>query len=126
MRKAWPLRRANGIRPLAMRKLGRRPWGGLGRQLRCWRHAAGKTVGLLTEIRVPEAGGRKPGWGFQKFTKRGIDWANWASTVQGRSVGLVNMGPAPLRPGPPRRLYAGGAGAAGRGRPGRRRRQPAR
>jgi len=50
---------------------------------------------LLTEIRVPKPA--TPGWAFQKFTKRGIDWAIVGVAVQGHSVGLVNMGPAPLR-----------------------------
>ena len=55
-----------------------------------------------------------PGWGFQKFTKRGIDWAIVGVVVQGRSVGLVNMGPAPLplpRREPPRWPRRGRAGA---------------
>ena len=50
---------------------------------------------LLTEIRVPKPA--RPGWAFQKFTKRGIDWAIVGVAVQGHSVGLVNMGSAPLR-----------------------------
>lgn len=51
-----------------------------------------------------------PGWGFEKFTKRGIDWAIVGVAVQGRSVGLVNMGPAPLRAGATEEALAGGAG----------------
>src|SRR5258706_6908860 len=50
---------------------------------------------LLTEIRI-----RKPqsaGWSFQKFTKRGIDWAIVGVAVQGANVGLVNMGATPVR-----------------------------
>jgi carbon-monoxide dehydrogenase medium subunit len=50
---------------------------------------------LLTEIRI-----RKPqsaGWSFQKFTKRGIDWAIVGVAVQGANVALVNMGATPVR-----------------------------
>ncbi len=65
---------------------------------------------LLTEIRVPKPA--EPGWGFQKFTRRGIDWAIVGVAVQGRSVGLVNMGPAPLRAGATERALAGGAAPA--------------
>jgi carbon-monoxide dehydrogenase medium subunit len=64
---------------------------------------------LLTEIRVPRPAA--PGWGFQKFTKRGIDWAIVGVAVQGHSVGLVNMGPAPVRAGATERALAEGAGA---------------
>ena len=64
---------------------------------------------LLTEIRVPKPAA--PGWGFQKFTKRGIDWAIVGVAVQGGSVGLVNMGPAPLRAAATERALAEGAGA---------------
>ena len=79
---------------------------------------------LLTEIRVPKPAA--PGWGFQKFTKRGIDWAIVGVAVQGGSVGLVNMGPAPLRAAATERALARGSGRAGRGRPGRRGHQRAR
>lgn len=57
---------------------------------------------VLTEIRVPATGSR--GWAFQKFNRRAQDWAivgvaavlaDGAGTVPG--VGLVNMGPVPLR-----------------------------
>ena len=65
---------------------------------------------LLTEIRVPKPA--EPGWGFQKFTGRGIDWAIVGVAVQGRSVGLVNMGPAPLRAGATEHALAGGAAPA--------------
>jgi carbon-monoxide dehydrogenase medium subunit len=50
---------------------------------------------LLTEIRIPKPG--SAGWSFQKFSKRGIDWAIVGVAVQGQSVALVNMGPTPLR-----------------------------
>jgi aerobic carbon-monoxide dehydrogenase medium subunit len=50
---------------------------------------------LLTEIRLPKANGG--GWAFQKFSKRGIDWAIVGVAVQGDRVALVNMGSTPLR-----------------------------
>jgi carbon-monoxide dehydrogenase medium subunit len=50
---------------------------------------------LLTEIRIPKP--RSVGWSFQKFTKRGIDWAIVGVAVQGTSVALVNMGSTPIR-----------------------------
>ncbi|HYZ51918.1 MAG TPA: xanthine dehydrogenase family protein subunit M [Streptosporangiaceae bacterium] len=62
---------------------------------------------LLTEIRVPKPA--SPGWSFQKFTKRAIDWAIVGVAVQGSSIALVNMGPAPLRAGATERALAGGA-----------------
>ena len=60
---------------------------------------------LLTEIRVPRPA--EPGWGFQKFTKRGIDWAIVGVAVQGRSVGLVNMGRPRCTPRPPNGPWPG-------------------
>jgi len=50
---------------------------------------------LLTEIRVGKPA--VPGWAFQKFTKRAIDWAIVGVVVQGGRVSLVNMGQAPVR-----------------------------
>lgn len=56
---------------------------------------------VLTEIRVP-AMGNAP-WGFQKFVRRAQDWAIvgcaaiLANGSGGPGVGLVNMGPTPLR-----------------------------
>ena len=50
---------------------------------------------LLTEIRIPKP--RSAGWSFQKFTKRGIDWAIVGVAVQGTSIALVNMGSTPIR-----------------------------
>ncbi|HEX9066688.1 MAG TPA: xanthine dehydrogenase family protein subunit M [Streptosporangiaceae bacterium] len=50
---------------------------------------------LLTEIRIPRPAAA--GWSFQKFTKRGIDWAIVGVAVQGGNVALVNMGGTPLR-----------------------------
>jgi len=58
------------------------------------------TEEILVEIRVPALPGR--GWGFQKFRQRSQDWATVGVAVQeradgSRAVGLVNMGPVPLR-----------------------------
>jgi aerobic carbon-monoxide dehydrogenase medium subunit len=64
---------------------------------------------LLTEIRIPKPAG--PGWSFQKFTKRAIDWAIVGVAVQGRSVALVNMGEKPLRAAAVERALAAGAAA---------------
>ncbi|MEV6824827.1 xanthine dehydrogenase family protein subunit M [Amycolatopsis sp. NPDC051102] len=50
---------------------------------------------LLTEIRLPAQTGQ--GWGFQKFTRRSLDWAMAGVAVAGGRVGLVNLGGVPLR-----------------------------
>ena len=50
---------------------------------------------LLTEIRIPKP--KSAGWSFQKFTKRGIDWAIVGVAVQGSNVALANMGSTPIR-----------------------------
>jgi len=53
---------------------------------------------LLTEIRLPKAGGA--GWSFQKFNRRAQDWAivGVACVRNGSTgIGLVNMGSTPLR-----------------------------
>jgi aerobic carbon-monoxide dehydrogenase medium subunit len=65
---------------------------------------------LLTEIRVPKPAA--PGWSFQKFTKRAIDWAIVGVAVQGSAVALVNMGSVPLRATATERALAGGASPA--------------
>ncbi len=62
---------------------------------------------LLTEIRVPARPGE--GWGFQKFTRRAIDWAMVGVTVAGDRVGLVNMGGVPLRATATEEALAAGA-----------------
>jgi aerobic carbon-monoxide dehydrogenase medium subunit len=62
---------------------------------------------LLTEIRVPKPSA--PGWSFQKFTKRAIDWAIVGVAVQGDAVALVNMGPTPLRATAVEQALAGGS-----------------
>jgi aerobic carbon-monoxide dehydrogenase medium subunit len=54
---------------------------------------------VLCEVRIPKLG--PVGWSFQKFTRRAIDWATVGVAVlhgQGLArVGLVSMGPTPLR-----------------------------
>jgi carbon-monoxide dehydrogenase medium subunit len=62
---------------------------------------------LLTEIRLPRPSSSS--WAFQKLTSRAIDWAIVAVAVQGRSVGLVNMGSTPLRATAVERALADGA-----------------
>ena len=59
--------------------------------------------------RDPGAQAGRPGWGFQKFTKRGIDWAIVGVAVQGRSGRPGEHGPAPLRAGATERALAEGA-----------------
>jgi aerobic carbon-monoxide dehydrogenase medium subunit len=69
---------------------------------------------LLTEIRIPKAGGS--GFSFQKFNRRAQDWAIVgvsAQQVNGSArVGLVNMGPTPLRATAVEEALAQGASAA--------------
>jgi carbon-monoxide dehydrogenase medium subunit len=54
---------------------------------------------VLCEVRVPKLG--PVGWSFQKFTRRAIDWATVGVAVlhgpELARVGLVSMGPTPLR-----------------------------
>ena len=64
---------------------------------------------LLTEIRIPKPAAGQRGWGFEKFTKRGIDWAIVGCAVQGHAIGLVNMGSAPLRATATEQALASGA-----------------
>jgi carbon-monoxide dehydrogenase medium subunit len=62
---------------------------------------------LITEIRIPKPAA--PGWSFQKFTKRAIDWAIVGVAVQGSNVALVNMGQTPLRATAVEQALASGA-----------------
>jgi carbon-monoxide dehydrogenase medium subunit len=64
---------------------------------------------LLAEIRIPKPGSR--GWSFQKFSKRGIDWAIVGVAVQGQSVALINMGSTPLRATAVEQALAAGSAA---------------
>jgi aerobic carbon-monoxide dehydrogenase medium subunit len=68
---------------------------------------------ILTEIRVPRQGDR--GWGFQKFTRRNIDWAIVGVVAVGGdrpAVGLINMGETPLRATAVEQAIAAGAAPA--------------
>ncbi len=65
---------------------------------------------LLTEIRVPKPA--SPGWSFQKFTQRAIDWAIVGCAVSGGHVALVNMGGTPLRATAVEQALAGGSSPA--------------
>ncbi len=65
---------------------------------------------LLTEIRIPKPAAG--GWSFQKFAKRGIDWAIVGVAVQGDSVALVNMASTPVRAAAVERALADGASLA--------------
>jgi carbon-monoxide dehydrogenase medium subunit len=59
---------------------------------------------------VPRTG--SAGWAYEKFTRRANDWAIVAvAAVDGR-VGLVNMGPTPLRATATEAALAGGASIA--------------
>ena len=64
---------------------------------------------LLTEIRVPKPAA--PGWSFQKFTKRAIDWAIVGVALQGQQVALVNMASTPMRAAGVEQALAAGASA---------------
>jgi carbon-monoxide dehydrogenase medium subunit len=68
---------------------------------------------LLTEIRVPKLAGAR--FGFQKFSRRAQDWAivGVVAVRNGTTgIGLVNMGPVPLRAGAVEAALAAGASAA--------------
>ncbi|HVV14082.1 xanthine dehydrogenase family protein subunit M [Amycolatopsis sp.] len=65
---------------------------------------------LLTEIRVPLRTGE--GWGFEKFTRRAIDWAIVGVAVAGGSVGLINMAGTPIRATATEQALASGASVA--------------
>jgi aerobic carbon-monoxide dehydrogenase medium subunit len=66
---------------------------------------------MLTEIRVPKLAG--VGWSFQKFTRRGNDWAivgvACVRSPSGAGIGLINMGPQPLRAAAVEAAIAAGA-----------------
>jgi carbon-monoxide dehydrogenase medium subunit len=68
---------------------------------------------ILVEIRVPVTEGAS--WGFEKLTKRAQDWAIVAAvaarTANGVGVGLINMGPVPLRCHGVEAALSGGASA---------------
>ncbi|WP_298178065.1 xanthine dehydrogenase family protein subunit M [Saccharomonospora sp.] len=62
---------------------------------------------VLTEIRVPKRTG--VGWGFEKFTRRSIDWAIVGVAVCGQAVALINMAGTPMRAEATERALADGA-----------------
>jgi carbon-monoxide dehydrogenase medium subunit len=71
---------------------------------------------ILTEIRLPKMGGR--GWGFEKITKRAQDWAivgAVAVRLDGNGsvgVGLINVGPVPVRASAVEAAVGAGSGPA--------------
>jgi aerobic carbon-monoxide dehydrogenase medium subunit len=65
---------------------------------------------LLVEVRVPRTG--SAGWAYEKFTRRANDWAIVAVAVVDGRVGLVNMGPTPLRASATEAALADGASIA--------------
>lgn len=69
---------------------------------------------LLIEIRVPRP--LDALWGFEKLTKRAQDWAIVGAvavrSASGVGVGLINMGPVPLRSGAVEAAVLSGANAA--------------
>ena len=69
---------------------------------------------MLTEIRVPKAGGA--GWSFQKFNRRAQDWAivGVSALVRNGSagIGLVNMDSTPVRAAAAEAAVASGASPA--------------
>lgn len=68
---------------------------------------------VLVEVRVPRSVGP---WGFEKLTKRAMDWAIVGAvavrTNNGVGVGLINMGPVPMRANAVEAALASGAKAA--------------
>jgi carbon-monoxide dehydrogenase medium subunit len=69
---------------------------------------------LLTEIRVPKP---DDAWGYEKFTRRSIDWATVAVAAVRRrdgsvAVALANMAPTVIRASAVESALAGGADAA--------------
>jgi aerobic carbon-monoxide dehydrogenase medium subunit len=65
---------------------------------------------LIVEIRVPRTG--TAGWAYEKFTCRANDWAIVGVAVVDGRVGLVNMGPTPLRASATEAALADGASIA--------------
>jgi len=69
---------------------------------------------MLVEVRVPRSPAGQ--WAFEKLTKRAQDWAivgaAVARTPSGVGVGLINMGPVPIRAHAVEAALAAGASAA--------------
>ncbi|MDN5747965.1 MAG: xanthine dehydrogenase family protein subunit M [Pseudonocardia sp.] len=66
---------------------------------------------LIVEVRVPRTGAGS-GWAYEKFTRRANDWAIVAVAVVDGRVGMVNMGPTPLRASATEAALAEGASIA--------------
>lgn len=62
---------------------------------------------LIVEVRVPRTSAA--GWAYEKFVRRANDWAIVAVAVVDGRVGLVNMGPTPLRASATEAALADGA-----------------
>lgn len=65
---------------------------------------------LVVQIRVPKQTGL--GWGFEKFSRRAIDWAIVGVAAVGSSIALINMGGSPVRARAAEEALAGGASPA--------------
>ena len=69
---------------------------------------------VLVEVRVPKSSDGQ--WGFEKLTKRAQDWAIVGAVAVrssgGVGVGLINMGPVPLRASAVEAALAAGSNAA--------------
>jgi carbon-monoxide dehydrogenase medium subunit len=69
---------------------------------------------MLIEVRVPRP---RQGWGYEKFTRRAIDWATVAVAAVRRADGTIavslgNMGPTVLRADAVEAAVAAGSGSA--------------
>ena len=68
---------------------------------------------ILTEIRVPKG---SSGWGYEKFTRRAIDWATVAVAAVKTNgevrVALANMGPTVVRASGVEQALSSGAGTS--------------
>jgi carbon-monoxide dehydrogenase medium subunit len=68
---------------------------------------------VLIEVRVPRSPANR--WGFEKLTKRAQDWAVVGAVAarhdDGVGVGLINMGPVPIRAHDVETALAAGASA---------------
>jgi carbon-monoxide dehydrogenase medium subunit len=74
---------------------------------------------MLTEVRVPKPQQAEvgSGWGYEKFTRRAIDWATVAVAAVRRAdgsvaVALANMGPTVLRARGVEQALAAGSGTS--------------
>ncbi|MDQ1444401.1 MAG: aerobic carbon-monoxide dehydrogenase medium subunit [Acidimicrobiaceae bacterium] len=65
---------------------------------------------MLIQVRLPKTGGA--GWSFQKFNRRAQDWAIvGVAYAHGHGVGLINMGPTPMRASAVEQALSSGASA---------------